>query len=207
MKTSVRSALAAIPLAALLAAGAGTFLHTTTVSAQGEPGSKPEANAPARAAQDQKPLPSPPAQAEVTLDGKAITIHYNSPRMRGRKIMGELVPYGKVWRTGANPATSFVTEGNIKIGNLEVPAGKYTLYTLPAASGSPWQLIINKQTGQWGTVYNQDQDLGRTPMRSATLPSPQEDMSISFEHTTKNSTELHVRWENTDEWVKIEAAH
>jgi hypothetical protein len=158
-----------------------------------------------RSAQAEKPLPSPPAQAEVTLDGKAITIHYNSPRMRGRKIMGELVPYGKVWRTGANPATSFVTEGNIKIGDLEVPAGKYTLYTLPAESG--WHLIINKQTGQWGTVYNQDQDLGRVPMRSATLPSPQENMSISFEHTTTNSTELHVRWENTDEWVRIEAAH
>ncbi|HZQ45111.1 MAG TPA: DUF2911 domain-containing protein [Acidobacteriaceae bacterium] len=205
MKTSHRSALAAIPLAALLAAGASIFLHTTTVSAQGEPGSKPEANAPARAAQDQKPLPSPPAQAEVTLDGKVITIHYNSPRMRGRKIMGELVPYGKVWRTGANPATSLVTEGNIKIGDLEVPAGKYTLYTLPAESG--WQLIINKQTGQWGTEYHEDQDLGRVPMRSRTLPSPQEDMSISFEHTTKNSTELHVRWETTDEWVRIEAAH
>ena len=156
-------------------------------------------------AQANKPLPSPPAQAEVTLDGKAITIHYNSPRMRGRKIMGELVPYGKVWRTGANPATSFVTDGNIKIGDLNVPTGKYTLYTWPAAEGTPWHLIINKQTGQWGTVYNQDQDLGRTPMHSATLPSPQEDMSISFEHTTKNSTELHVRWEKTDEWVRIEA--
>lgn len=207
MKTSVRSALTAIPLAALLAAGAGIFIHTTPVSAQGEPGSMLETRASGHAAQSQKPMPSPPAQAEVTLDGKAITIHYNSPRMRGRKIMGELVPYGKIWRTGANPATSFVTEGNIKVGDLNVPAGKYTLFTLPAAPGTPWQLIINKQTGQWGLEYHQDQDLGRTPMRSATLPSPQEDMSISFEHTTKNSTELHVRWETTDEWVKIESAH
>jgi hypothetical protein len=156
-------------------------------------------------AQSAKPLASPAAQAEVTLNGKAVTIHYNSPRMRGRKIMGDLVPWGKVWRTGANPATSFVTDVDLMIGDLHVPAGKYTLYTLPAAPGTPWQLIINKQTGQWGTVYNQDQDLGRTPMRHATLPSPQEDMSISFEHTTKNSTELHVRWETTDEWVKIEA--
>jgi hypothetical protein len=201
MKTSLRSALTALPLVALLAAGVAIFSHTMPVSAQGEPGSRPEMNAP----QNQQPLPSPPAQAEVMLDGKAITIHYNSPRMRGRKIMGELVPYGKVWRTGANPATSFVTEGNLKIGDLYVSAGKYTLYTLPAAPGTSWQLIINKQTGQWGTVYKQDQDLGRTPMHSATLPSPQEDMSISFEHTTKNSTELHVRWETTDEWVKIEA--
>ncbi|HEV2578603.1 MAG TPA: DUF2911 domain-containing protein [Acidobacteriaceae bacterium] len=205
MKTSVRYALAAIPLVALLAAGSAMFVHTTPVSAQGEPGSISEANAAPRSAQAEKPLPSPAAQAEVTLDGKAISIHYNSPRMRGRKIMGELVPYGKVWRTGANPATSFVTDGDIKIGDLNVPAGKYTLYTLPAESG--WHLIINKQTGQWGTEYHEDQDLGRVPMHSSKLPSPQEDMSISFEHTTHNSTELHVRWETTDEWVKIEAAH
>jgi hypothetical protein len=200
MKTSLRFALVTV----LLAGSAAMFLPVRPVSAQGEPGSKPEAAAPA--AQNAKPLPSPPAETNVTLDGKAITIHYNSPRIRGRKIMGELVPYGKVWRTGANPATSLVTDGNLKVGDLNVPAGKYTLYTLPAAPGTPWQLIINKQTGQWGTVYNQDQDLGRTPMHSATLPSPQENMSISFEHTTKNSTELHVRWETTDEWVRIEAA-
>lgn len=207
MKTFARSALATSSLATLLLAGsAAMFFHVQTASAQAEPGSKPESAMPGPGTpQVGKSLPSPAAQAQVTLDGKAITIHYNSPRMRGRKIMGGLVPYGKVWRTGANPATSFVTEGNLKVGDLNVPAGKYTLYTLPAAPGTPWQLIINKQTGQWGTVYNQDQDLGRTPMQHATLPSPQEDMSISFEHTTSNSTELHVRWETTDEWVKIEA--
>ena len=201
MKTYVRYALAAL----LVAGSAAMFLHTPTILAQGEPGSMPEMGAPAKQAQNAKPLASPAAQADVTLNGKAVTIHYNSPRMRGRKIMGDLVPYGKEWRTGANPATSFVTDVDLMIGDLHVPAGKYTLYTLPAAPGTPWQLIINKQTGQWGTVYNKDQDLGRTPMHHATLPAPQEDMSISFEHTTKNSTELHVRWETTDEWVKIMA--
>ena len=208
MKISLRSAIAAPSLATLLLAGSATmFVHAKHAAAQGEPASKPEMNAAApRSAQAEKPLPSPAAQAEVTLNGKPVTIHYNSPRMRGRKIMGELVPYGKVWRTGANPATSFVTDTDLMVGDLHVPAGKYTLYTLPAASGTPWQLIINKQTGQWGTEYNQGQDLGRTPMQHSTLPSPQENMSISFEHTTKNSTELHVRWETTDEWVKIEAA-
>jgi hypothetical protein len=185
------------------------FFYITPASAQAEPGSLPELppDTVAPQAQNAKPLASPVAHAEVNLDGKAVTIHYNSPRMRGRKIMGELVPYGKVWRTGANPATSFVTDVDLKVGDLHVPAGKYTLFTMPAAPGTPWQLIINKQTGQWGLTYNENQDLGRTPMHSATLPSPQEDMSISFEHTTKNSTELHVRWETTDEWVKIEAAH
>ncbi|HVG26959.1 MAG TPA: DUF2911 domain-containing protein [Acidobacteriaceae bacterium] len=153
-----------------------------------------------------KAMSSPAETASVTLDGKAIKIHYNSPRMRGRTVMGGLVPYGQVWRTGANPATSFVTEGNVRIGDLNVPAGKYTLYTLPAAAGTPWMLIINKQTGQWGTEYSKDQDLGRTKMQASTLPGPQENMTISFEHTTKNSTELHVRWEKADEWVKVESA-
>src|SRR5215469_15576450 len=104
MKTSLRSALAVL----LVAGSAALVLHLQTASAQAEPGSMPETSAPQ--AQNAKPMPSPPAQAEVTLNGKAVTIHYNSPRMRGRKIMGELVPYGKEWRTGANPATSFVTD-------------------------------------------------------------------------------------------------
>jgi hypothetical protein len=148
-----------------------------------------------------KPLLSPAAKAHVHLDGKTITIDYNTPSMRGRKIMGELVPYGKVWRTGANPATTLITTANLKIGTLDVPAGTYTLYTLP--NPDKWLLIVNKQTGQWGTVYKEDQDLGRTPMTGATLPSPQEKMSISFENTKGNSTELHVKWETTDESVPI----
>jgi hypothetical protein len=197
----MKTACSLAPIAAVFAVFALAQARPATAQ---ETGSMPEMSAPH--GQDAKAMPSPPAEAHVTLDSKAITIHYNSPRMRGRKIMGELVPYGKVWRTGANPATRFETDGNIKVGELSVPEGKYTLYTLPAAPGTAWQLIINKQTGQWGTEYNEGQDLGRTRMHSATLPSPQENMSISFEHTTKNSTELHVRWETTDEWVKIEAA-
>ena len=152
-----------------------------------------------------KPLASPAAQTDVTLEGTTITIHYNSPAMRGRVIMGGLVPYDKVWRTGANPATSFVTTGNLKIGSLSVPAGSYTLYTLPATPGTPWLLIINKQTGQWGTVYKQDMDLGRTEMHYSKLPTPQESMTITFEHTEKRSTYLHIKWDTTDESVKIEA--
>ena len=148
-------------------------------------------------------MPSPPATATVTLGGKDITIHYNSPSMRGRKIMGDVVPFGKTWRTGANPATTLITSTNLKIGTIDVPAGKYTLYTLP--SQDTWTLIINKQTGQWGTEYNQDQDLGRTPMTGKTLSSPQEVMSISFENTSGKSTELHIKWEKTDQYVKVEA--
>ena len=149
----------------------------------------------------QEPLASPAATAETTLAGKTVTIHYNSPAMRGRKIMGELVPFDKVWRTGANEATSFVTQGDLKIGPATVPAGSYTLYTLPNATR--WLLIINKQTGQWGTVYDQSKDLVRIPMHSKTLSSPQEKMSITFENTHGNITELHIRWENTEQYIEI----
>lgn len=151
-----------------------------------------------------KPPLSPPMDADVTLAGKKVMVHYNSPQMRGRKIMGELVPYDKVWRTGANPATMFVTETDLKVGDLRVPAGKYTLYTLPQ-EGKPWMLIVNKQTGQWGTVYDEKQDLGRTPMHAATLPTPQEGMTISFEKVHGREAELHVRWDRTDEWVAVVA--
>ena len=155
--------------------------------------------------QGEKPaaLPSPPAETDVTLAGKAVAIHYNTPLMRGRKIMGGLVPYGKVWRTGANPATSFTTAVDLKVGSASVPAGAYTLYTLP--SEGTWMLIVNKQTGQWGTVYDESKDLVRVEMKKAALPSPQEKMSISFENTHGASTQLHVRWETTDVSVPVTA--
>jgi hypothetical protein len=148
-----------------------------------------------------KPLLSPPAVATVNFGGQEVTIKYNTPHMRGRKIMGGLVPYGQVWRTGANPATTLITPVSLHIGSLLVPAGTYTIYTLPSAG--EWKLIVNKQTGQWGTVYNEPMDLGRVPMKSKTLAAPQEVMSISFDKTKKDSTELHVRWETTDEYVKV----
>ena len=108
-----------------------------------------------------KKLPSPPATANVTFAGKTVTIEYNKPSMRGRQIMGGLVPYGQVWRTGANPATSLMTPVPLHVGNLLVPAGNYTVYSVPSQDPDKWMLIINKQTGQWGTEYNQAQDLGR----------------------------------------------
>ncbi len=119
---------------------------------------------------DKSKRPSPPGTAEVTLKGKKITIEYSRPFMKGRKIMGEVVPYGKVWRTGANEATALTTEADLSIGGANVPAGKYTLYTLP--SEGTWKLIINKQTGQWGTVYKEDQDLARVDMEKSKLSEP-----------------------------------
>lgn len=149
-------------------------------------------------------LPSPPATATVQLEGKTITLHYNAPSLRGRKVFGGLVPYDHWWRTGANPATTLVTPVHLRIGKLDVPAGTYTLYTLPSQRDA-WMLIVNKQTGQWGTVYHQDQDLGRTPMEQNALATPQETMSLSFANTHANQTELHMKWEKVDEFVTITA--
>ncbi len=141
------------------------------------------------------------ATASVTVAGGTIDIHYNTPHMHGRKIMDCQVPYGKVWRTGANPATTLITSVPLKFGDLLVPEGTHTIYTWPTAD--QWKLIINKETGQWGTEYKPEMDLGRVPMKAKPMTAAQEVMSISFENTTATTTELHVRWETTDRFVVI----
>ncbi len=135
---------------------------------------------------------SPPAKASVMVAGASITIDYSAPSVRGRKIFGGLVPYGQVWRTGANAATTLKTTTNLKIGSLMVPAGTYTLYTMPGADA--WKLIVNKQTGQWGTVYHADQDLGRVALKVAKNAAPVEKMKIEFTHTQGAMTALHIVW-------------
>ena len=162
-----------------------------------------EMNPANNAAKPAKALASPAATAEVTLNGKSVAIHYGAPSLRGRKMVGGHDPYGKVWRTGANEATTLITESNLKIGGLEVPAGTYTLFTLPNAD--QWLLIVSKKTGEWGIPYPEGDDLGRTPMQSRTLPASQEKMSISFENTKGNATEMHVKWDKADEYVSVTA--
>jgi hypothetical protein len=158
----------------------------------------------AKAQDDKKSRPSPPEQAKVTFGSKTLTIDYSAPSMKGRKIFGGLVPYDKVWRTGANEATTLKTDVNLKIGNLGVPAGTYTLYTIPEEHG--WTLIINRQTGQWGTVYDQTKDLGRVKMMEGVIPSsPVETFQIKFENTKNLSTELHLLWETTNVYVDVTA--
>src|ERR1700719_4040453 len=106
---------------------------------------------------DKSKRPSPPASAACKFsDGKTIKIDYSSPRAKGRKIFGEasekaLVPYGEVWRTGANDATTLVTDAALKVGGKAVPAGSYTIFTVPKAN--EWWLVISKKTGEWGTDY------------------------------------------------------
>jgi len=146
-------------------------------------------------AQQSKPA-SPPGEATLKFDdGKTVTIQYNRPSMRGRKIFGGLVPYDEVWRTGANAATSLKTDVDLNIGGASVRPGSYTLYTLPGASS--WKLIINKQTGQWGTEYSQGQDLARVDMKVGQLPSALEQFAISFDKTGGNAATLKLEWANT----------
>jgi len=174
----------------------GAFAQPQFASAQAAPMADPAA---------QKPL-SPPAKAEVSLTGAKISIDYSAPSVRHRAIFGGLVPYGQVWRTGANAATTLKTSGSLKIGDLMVPAGTYTLYSLPTADGM--QLIVNKQTGQWGTEYDQKQDLGRVPMKVGKTSSPLETMVIAFEETMGDMgmTELHVKWAGLDASVPVNVA-
>lgn len=143
----------------------------------------------------QRPRPSPAASAECKFDdGKSIKVDYSSPRMRGRKIYGELVPFGQVWRTGANEATKFVTTADLTIGGKAVPAGNYTMYSVPEQG--KWTLIINKQTGQWGTNYAQDQDLLRAEMKVSSLSAPLEEFTISFAQSGNTCT-MNIDWEST----------
>lgn len=158
----------------------------------------------AQAAQNSgKKLPSPPGTAEVTLKGQEITISYGRPSMRGRKIMGDLVPYDKVWRTGANEATTLTTPVDLDIGGTNVPAGKYTLWTLP--SEGTWKLIINKQTGQWGTEYSEDKDLARVDMQKSQTPQPVEQFTISWKKNTGDSADLVMEWETTRVSIPVRA--
>jgi Protein of unknown function (DUF2911) len=147
------------------------------------------------AAQPRKPA-SPPGEATLKFDdGRTVTIQYSRPSMRGRKIFGGLVPYDEVWRTGANSATSLKTDVDLNIGGANVPAGSYTLYTLPGMNS--WKLIINKQTGQWGTDYSQSQDLARVDMKVGELSSALEQFTISFDKTGGNAATLKLEWANT----------
>jgi len=155
------------------------------------------------AQQDKSQRPSPPAQAQCQFSGgKTITVDYSSPRMKGRKIFGELVPYGEVWRTGANEATTFVTNENlITVKETNIPAGSYTIFTVPKAD--QWTLIINKHTGEGGAPYKyESEELARVPMSVTKLSSPVENFTISFDHTGGSCT-MRMSWENTQASVEF----
>jgi Protein of unknown function (DUF2911) len=138
---------------------------------------------------------SPHETTELTLKGKKISVTYGRPSMKGRKIAGALVPYGQVWRTGADEATVLNTEADLTIGNLAVPKGKYAIFTLPSETG--WKLIINKVADQWGAFkYDEKQDLGRVDMKVGTTSAPVEKFTITLANSRSGGV-IKLAWENT----------
>jgi Protein of unknown function (DUF2911) len=138
---------------------------------------------------------SPHETVNATVDGAKISVTYGRPYLKGRKVGAQLAPYGQVWRTGADEATTLVTDKALMFGSTHVQPGTYTLFTLPSEKG--WQLIINKQTGQWGTDYNQAQDLARIPMKVTKTSAPVEQFTIAI-NDTQAGGELKLTWENSD---------
>jgi hypothetical protein len=115
--------------------------------------------------------------------------------MKGRKIFGELVPYGKVWRAGANEATTFVTTADLTVGGKAVPSGSYTIFTIPKED--KWTLIISKETGEWGEPYpGEADDFARAEMQASKLGSPVEKFTIGFDEAGSTCT-MHLDWETT----------
>jgi hypothetical protein len=157
--------------------------------------------------QDNSKRPSPPASAECKFsDGKTIKVDYSSPRAKGRKIFGAesdqaLVPYGKIWRTGANEATKFVTDTTVNIGGKSLPAGSYTIFTVPNAD--KWALIVNKKTAEWGIPYKYEADeLGRFDMHVSKTSAPVENFTIAFDQGGSKCT-MRLEWENTRASIDI----
>lgn len=140
---------------------------------------------------------SPRDTARGTIGGADVWVDYSRPMKRGRVIFGgDVVPWNAVWRTGANAATQFNTSADLVIGGVTVPAGKYTLWTLPTPTR--WKLIINRQTGQWGTEYDASQDLARIDAKVETLAAPVEQMTIALEPGA-----LTVSWDRTKVSVPV----
>ena len=126
--------------------------------------------------------------------GAALMIDYSRPAKRGRVVYGGVVPYGEVWRTGANAATQFKTDKALDFGGTVVPAGFYTLWTVPTASG--WKLIVNSETGQWGTAHKAEKDLYTIDMKTSTLPQVVERFTISVEPSATGGV-LNLDWDTT----------
>jgi hypothetical protein len=140
---------------------------------------------------------SPRDTVRAVIGAAEIQIDYGRPRARGRAIMGGIVPWGEVWRTGANAATGFSTSADLLLGGVEIPAGDYTLYSIPRPDGA--ELIVNRQTGQWGTEYDPTLDLVRIPLDRRELAAPVEAFTIAVD-PADGGARLRFAWERT-EWT------
>ena len=143
---------------------------------------------------------SPPAQASVAVGGKSLSVRYAAPSVRGRKIYGpggllSRDPTYPAWRAGANNATAFHTDADLSIGNLNVPKGDYTFYVW-VKDPDAWELIISKETGQWGLDYHPDKDLGRVKMTMAKPPAMVEKLKYTLSSDGPKAAKLQLEWEN-----------
>jgi DUF2911 family protein len=137
---------------------------------------------------------SPPDSLRASVGGAALSVRYSRPSTRGRVIFGNVVPWNQVWRTGANQATILQTSADLTVAGTTLPAGKYSLWTIPSPGG--WKLIVNKNTGQWGTDYDAQYDLARLEMKVESLPQPVEQFTIAIEPKGKRGV-LKLEWEKT----------
>ena len=141
---------------------------------------------------------SPPDSVKATVAGTALTVHYSRPSARGRMIFGGVVPWDRVWRTGANEATVFETGADLVFAGTAVPAGRYSLWTIPSPAG--WKLVLNRNTGQWGTDYDPRYDLARLDMTVEALAQPVEQFTITVEPRGTGGV-LQRAWGTTRAWV------
>ncbi len=155
----------------------------------------------ARAQEPLKPRPSPLEVVTMKWEDTYVKITYNRPHKRNRNIFGELVPYGKVWRTGANEATELTTTGDIKLAGKEVPAGTYSLFSIPEKD--KWTIILNKDLGQWGAYrYDETKDALRFEVPAKQLSTTYEPFTIEFEQTASEVL-LKMMWDKTGVQIPV----
>ena len=141
------------------------------------------------------PQPSPTQTIKQDFAVSSIELTYSRPGMRGRKIFGDLVPYGKVWRTGANGATHIKFNDDVVIGGQPLKAGDYAIYTVPGPN--EWEIILNKGYNKSGTEYSQTEDVLRFKVKPMKIDEPVETLTMQFANIKPNSTDLHIMWERT----------
>ncbi|MDR8391327.1 DUF2911 domain-containing protein [Aliifodinibius sp. S!AR15-10] len=146
---------------------------------------------------------SPIAIAQVNHEGTYAKIVYGQPYKRGRVIFGDLVPYGEVWRTGANEATELTVTGDIMLAGERVEAGTYALFSIP--NTETWTIILNSQLGQWGAFdYNADYDVMRVDVSATKMEDSAEAFTIQFEEVENDSTNIVMRWDQTEVRIPVE---
>lgn len=149
-----------------------------------------------KSATKKKERASPHEEVSAVINGKKITVSYGRPYKKGRVIFGGLEPWGKVWRTGADEATTITTESDLMVGPVHVVAGTYSLFTIP--NEKEWTLVLNKVARQWGAFkYDQAMDYGRAAMKVAKAASPVEQLTISLDKKGNDEVTLKIAWDET----------